>query len=134
MAIDSEDPAGPSFFISAALDDFFEMRYYFRALQAGHETETFPHVDAIELFEAVGRAVRRRVAPVPRAPGVRAALEEDRAEDLRHPVVGQRRSQQPRVRSREVAQVDLGIARQVDGDRSERALPMCRSWFRSSAT
>jgi len=59
MVIESTEDDGPSYFVSAALEGFFEMRYYFRALLANRELTEFPDVDSIQLFEALGRAIGR---------------------------------------------------------------------------
>ncbi len=57
--IESRDPEGPSFFVSRRLPEFLEARYYFRALEAGTESEDYPGLDAAELIEKVALTIRR---------------------------------------------------------------------------
>ncbi len=57
--IESEEPEGPSFYVSERLSDFFEARYFFRALHAGHASREFPDFEAASLLAAFGRLARR---------------------------------------------------------------------------
>jgi tRNA A-37 threonylcarbamoyl transferase component Bud32 len=57
--IESEDPAGPSFFVSHRMSGFFETRYFLRARNAGREAEEYPRVEAAEFFARLGRQLRR---------------------------------------------------------------------------
>ena len=57
--IESRDPEGPSFYVCERLSDFFEARYFFRALHAGEVAEKFPRVDPPELLAAFGALARR---------------------------------------------------------------------------
>jgi hypothetical protein len=54
LLAESVDPEGPSFYACDRLGEFFESRYYFRALIAGTEAELFPGVDRDELITAIG--------------------------------------------------------------------------------
>lgn len=57
--IESRRPEGPSFYVCARLDGFFEARYFFRALAAGRLHEEFPQVDRAGLLAAFGGVARR---------------------------------------------------------------------------
>ncbi len=57
--IESRDAAGPSFFVSRKLEDFFETRYFLRARNAGREAEEFPRVNVAVFFDRLGRQLRR---------------------------------------------------------------------------
>ncbi len=57
--IESADPAGPSFFVSRRLEEFFETRYFLRARNAGRAAEEFPRVDVAGFFDRLGRQLRR---------------------------------------------------------------------------
>ena len=57
--IESRQPEGPSFFVSRRLDDFLEARYYFRALEAGNEEESYPDLDPGRVITQIARAIRR---------------------------------------------------------------------------
>jgi hypothetical protein len=59
MLIESIDPEGPSFFVTRRLGDFFESRYYFRALAAGSEAVEFPDIERDDLIGALATACRR---------------------------------------------------------------------------
>ncbi len=59
MLVESIAPDGPSFYVSRRLPEFFEARYFFRALKAGREGELFPQVDVRGFLEAVGKTLRR---------------------------------------------------------------------------
>jgi hypothetical protein len=59
MLIESVSVNGPSFFVSSRLEDFFESRFYFRALKEGRETELFPEVDKDELLRLLASICRR---------------------------------------------------------------------------
>ncbi len=59
LLVESRDPGGPSFFVSRKLEDFVEARYYFRSLEAGHETLDYPAIDADELMALLGESIRR---------------------------------------------------------------------------
>ena len=59
MLVESDEAEGPSFFVSDRLTDFFESRYYFRALIAGSEEEQFPSIDREELIGALGEVCQR---------------------------------------------------------------------------
>ncbi len=59
MLIESEDAAGPSFFVSTYLPGLIEARYIFRAVQQGTLDTTFPELDYARFLEALGQAIRR---------------------------------------------------------------------------
>ncbi len=59
MLVESVESEGPSFFACDRLTDFFESRYYFRALIADSEAEEFPSIDRDELIGALGVVCRR---------------------------------------------------------------------------
>lgn len=59
MLVESVAPDGPSAYVSRRLPDFFEARYFFRALNAGREAELFPQVDVRGFLEAAGKTLRR---------------------------------------------------------------------------
>src|SRR4029077_20707316 len=59
LLIESEDPAGPSFYICRHLDGVIEARYLFRAANAGREREEFPQIDFRRFLEELGRLARR---------------------------------------------------------------------------
>jgi hypothetical protein len=59
MLVESIAPDGPSFYVSRRLPEFFEARYFFRALNVGREGELFPQVDVRGFLEAVGKTLRR---------------------------------------------------------------------------
>jgi hypothetical protein len=59
MLIESIAPDGPSFYVSRRRPEFFEARYFFRALNAGREVELFPQVDARGFLESAGKTLRR---------------------------------------------------------------------------
>ena len=59
MWVESQQPEGPSFFVSRRLHDFLEARYYFRALEAGRETAEYPQLAAEAVIEQIGRSIRR---------------------------------------------------------------------------
>lgn len=59
LLAESVEPEGPSFYVCERLDDFFESRYFFRALIAGNEAEAFPAIDSDELIAALGDACGR---------------------------------------------------------------------------
>jgi tRNA A-37 threonylcarbamoyl transferase component Bud32 len=59
LLIESDDPEGPSLFVSQRVSDAFESRYFFRAINAGDEAERFPQVDVDELLRSLGRSLRR---------------------------------------------------------------------------
>jgi hypothetical protein len=59
MLVESVAPEGPSFYVSRRLPDFFEARYFFRALNDGRESELFPQVDVQGFLAAVGKTLRR---------------------------------------------------------------------------
>ena len=56
---DSEDPAGPSWFVSAYRGDLLEARYLFRALAAGSAERDYPELDSARLLRAMGALARR---------------------------------------------------------------------------
>ena len=56
--IESKATEGPSFFVSQRLQDVLEARYYFRALEAGHEQEEFPELDPERVMDELGRSIR----------------------------------------------------------------------------
>ncbi len=57
--IESEDEAGPSFYICRFLPDTLEARYLVRAANAGREREEFPGVDFPSFLDELGRTARR---------------------------------------------------------------------------
>jgi hypothetical protein len=57
--IESRLPEGPSFFVSRRLDDFLEARFYFRALEAGSEKVSYPHLEPERVLAEIGRTIRR---------------------------------------------------------------------------
>lgn len=59
LLIESDEPEGPSLFVSRRISDSFESRYFFRALNAGLEREQFPQVDVDQLLVALGRTLRK---------------------------------------------------------------------------
>lgn len=59
LLIESDEPDGPSLFVSRRVSGGFESRYFFRALNAGDEAEKFPLVDVDELLGSLGRSLRR---------------------------------------------------------------------------
>lgn len=59
LLIESEDEAGPSFYICRHLDGVIEARYLFRAANAGREREEFPQIDFRRFLEELGRLARR---------------------------------------------------------------------------
>jgi hypothetical protein len=59
MFIESMAPDGPSFYVSRHLPEFFEARYFFRALNNGRQAELFPQVEVRGFLETVGRTLRR---------------------------------------------------------------------------
>ncbi|MDH3403031.1 MAG: lipopolysaccharide kinase InaA family protein [Acidobacteriota bacterium] len=59
LLVESDDPEGPSLFVSRRIRDGFESRYFFRALNAGLEGERFPEVDVDELLRSLGATLRR---------------------------------------------------------------------------
>ncbi len=54
LLAESVEPEGPSFYVSDRLGEFFESRYFFRALIAGNEAEEFPAIDRDQLIAALG--------------------------------------------------------------------------------
>ncbi|HEX7182356.1 MAG TPA: lipopolysaccharide kinase InaA family protein, partial [Thermoanaerobaculia bacterium] len=59
MRIESEDEAGPSFYVCRHLPDVLEARYLLRAANAGREREEFPEVDLPRFLDELGRTARR---------------------------------------------------------------------------
>lgn len=59
LLIESDDPEGPSLFVTRRINDSFEARYFFRALNAGREREQFPEVDAGDFLRALAGSLRR---------------------------------------------------------------------------
>lgn len=57
--VESDDPAGPSFFICRYLPDAIEARYLFRAANAGRLAGEFPGLDFPGFVAELGRTVRR---------------------------------------------------------------------------
>jgi tRNA A-37 threonylcarbamoyl transferase component Bud32 len=59
LLVESDDPEGPSLFVSRRIEGGFESRYFFRALNSGRESEQFPQVDVDELLRTLGHSLRR---------------------------------------------------------------------------
>ncbi|MEO8502977.1 MAG: lipopolysaccharide kinase InaA family protein [Acidobacteriota bacterium] len=59
LLVESKDPAGPAWYVSAAIDRALELRYFLRALNAGTERSDYPAIDGEKLVSAVGRLARR---------------------------------------------------------------------------
>ena len=59
LLAEAVDPEGPSIFVSERLADFFESRYYFRALVAATEEEFYPDIERDELIATLGDVCRR---------------------------------------------------------------------------
>jgi tRNA A-37 threonylcarbamoyl transferase component Bud32 len=57
--VESQDPAGPSFFVSRRLEGFFETRYFLRARNASREADEFPQVGVDAFFDRLGGQLRR---------------------------------------------------------------------------
>ena len=57
--VETSRPNGPSYYVSRRVDDFFEARYLFRALNAEREGELFPQVDLGLFFRELGSSIRR---------------------------------------------------------------------------
>jgi len=58
LLLESVAPDGASLYVTRRLVGGFEARYFFRALNAGRESEDFPRVDVDGLLEAMGRSLR----------------------------------------------------------------------------
>ncbi len=59
ILIESNDPEGPSLFVSRRVVDGFESRYFFRALNSGVAQDRFPQVDVDELLVTLAKTLRR---------------------------------------------------------------------------
>lgn len=57
--VESDDPAGPSFYVCRHLPDTVEARYLFRAANTGRLAEDYPGFDFPSFVAELGRAVRR---------------------------------------------------------------------------
>ena len=59
MWIESKSDEGPSFYVSERATGYFEVRDLVRALNAGECATRFPEVDPEELFQRLGRYLRK---------------------------------------------------------------------------
>ena len=59
MVIESQDPEGPSFFVSRHLDSVMEARYLLRAVNADTVSTDYPEVDIDSFLKSTGQILRR---------------------------------------------------------------------------
>ena len=59
LLIESDDPTGPSFFVTEHLEDVVEARYILRAVREDRLAEAYPDLDFESFLESTGRVLRK---------------------------------------------------------------------------